>query len=171
MPTYAVVNGENPGPLQHPAITLVNPNGSPYSPEADLAPWTVDIDGLQSIANTNWASPTAGAIFYGGYNLSSGAQNDEIAWDVVLSAGTWTIQLTHYTINSGGIYSVRIDGVEVGTIDGYVDPGGPNAVGLIPGVVIATTGKKRVSLKMATKHASSSNYYGLVQHVQFRRTT
>lgn len=36
MPTYAVVNGENPGPLQHPAITLVDPDGSPYSPEASI---------------------------------------------------------------------------------------------------------------------------------------
>jgi parallel beta-helix repeat protein len=36
MPTYAVVNGENAGPLQHPAITLVDPDGSPYSPEASI---------------------------------------------------------------------------------------------------------------------------------------
>lgn len=31
MTTYAIANGENPGPLQHPAITLVNVDGSPYA--------------------------------------------------------------------------------------------------------------------------------------------
>lgn len=30
MPTYTVVNGENPGPMQHPAITLVDITGAPY---------------------------------------------------------------------------------------------------------------------------------------------
>lgn len=37
MPTYAVVNGQNPGPVQHPAITLVGANGAPYNPTVYLA--------------------------------------------------------------------------------------------------------------------------------------
>jgi len=133
-------------------------------------PWTVDIDTAQSVVNTGWASPTPGAILYSSYNLSSGAQNAEIGWDVVLSAGTWTVQLTHYTINSAGIYSVRIDGVEVGTIDGYAASGGPDHVSVVTGIAVATGGKRRVTLKMATKNASSSSYYGLIQHLQLRRT-
>lgn len=36
MPTYAVVNGENPGPMQHPAITLVGTNGEPWDASENI---------------------------------------------------------------------------------------------------------------------------------------
>ena len=36
MPTYAVVNGENPGPLQHPAVTLVGPDGEPWDASENI---------------------------------------------------------------------------------------------------------------------------------------
>lgn len=46
MPTYAVVNGENPGPLQHPAVTLVGPDGAPWDASENIPPDTlVEVDG------------------------------------------------------------------------------------------------------------------------------
>jgi len=135
------------------------------------SPWIVDLDPFFFSASTNWGTPTAANTFYGGYSQSSGAQNDEIDWDVVVGAGTWKFALIHYTGTFAGIYSVQIDGTTVGTIDGYVNPGGPNAIAApIVGIVVATTGKKRVGLKMATKNASSSGYYGLIHHAKFLRT-
>lgn len=75
MPTYAVVNGENPGPLQHPAITLVDPDGSPYSPEASIPAGTYpetatvllkagNLSGLAdaAVARTNLSVPSLSAF-------------------------------------------------------------------------------------------------------------
>lgn len=47
MPTYAVVNGENPGPVQHPAITLVGTDGAPWDASENIPDGTFsDASGL-----------------------------------------------------------------------------------------------------------------------------
>lgn len=138
----------------------------------NLLPWHIDIDVfLNPITNTNWSTPTLDAnSIHGGYMASSGAQNDLIGWDVVLAAGTWIFELEHDTASTRGIYSIRLDGVEVGTIDGYSAILIWNVRTLVAGIVVATTGKKRLTLQMATKNGSSSSYIGAIQHVQLRRT-
>lgn len=71
----------------------------------------------------------------------------------------------HRKGNSRGIYSILLDGVEVGTIDGYKATDELNALATVAGVAVAATRKKRLTLKMATKHASSSAYIGTVHAV------
>lgn len=144
---------------------------------ADLLPWTIDrIPAFGSIANTNWstfvaASGSSGDVYLNAIMQSSGAQNAEIAWDEVLSAGTWTFAMRHYTEANRGIYSLQFDGTDVGTIDGYAGtPGVVHQLSSITGIVVAATAKIRVSLQMATKNASSSSYYGAISGYQLRRT-
>lgn len=177
-------------PAQHPVVTIVDDTGNIINPVdaatvtaldaivtghttaiAALAPWIVDLDAFQTHGNTGWntPSPIAGVI-HSGYNLSAGNQNDELFWDTVLSAGTWAIGLMHATGTNRGIYTILIDDVSVGTVDGYAGVTALNTVSNVTGIVVATTGVKRVKLRMATKNASSSSFFGLLQHTQLRRT-
>ncbi len=124
-----------------------------------------------AIAQTNFDTITAdSAAVHAAEKTSSGAQNAEIGWDVVLVAGTWTVELIHLTANDNGIYSVQFAAVEKGTIDGYAAAAVRNVRSSVTGIAVATTAKTRVTLKMATKNASSSSYFGRINHVQLRRT-
>lgn len=155
------------------AIAAVNSGATSHewvTPE-DL--WWVDVDVLSGgTANTNWDTRQAssGHTYGGRLVTDSGAQNNEVSWPIVLAAGTWTFRLTHVTGSDRGIYSVRLDAVDQGTIDGYSGSGLDDQVSDVTGIVVATTGKKTFALKMATKNASSGNYYGFIQHCTWFRT-
>jgi hypothetical protein len=138
----------------------------------DKLPWLRDVNVFMTpISHTNWnINDVVTSMIRNGRKRSSGAQNDEINFDVTLAAGTWTIEILHNTSTDLGIYSVQLDGVEVGIIDGYAGTGAYNVRGSVTGVSVSSAGKKRLKLKMATKNASSSNYYGSISHIQLRRT-
>lgn len=142
----------------------------PASPR-DLTPWIVDCDSSGPSATTSWGvGPVVVAALYGGYSQSSNVQNAEIDWDVVLGAGVWTVQLVFAKNVNTGIFSVQLDGVEVGSVDSYAAASANNAIVAIAGVPVIGSGKHRVGLKMATKNAASTGFIGLVQHLQLRRT-
>lgn len=141
-------------------------DGSASTPwRIEVAPWT------PPSAQTNWTSITVdtGSIGNAAIN-SSGAQNDEIGWDVLVGAGTWNIDIIHTLAASRGIYNVYLDSDLVGTIDGYGSTALRNQRGSVVGVVVATTGKKRLRLRMATKNATSTGYLGSISHVAMQRT-
>lgn len=108
---------------------------------------------------------TAPSVYNG-----SNAQNDEYGWDVILGAGTWTISLTHYKGSTYGIASVRLDGTTVGSVDCYNASTTWYNPASITGVSVASSGKKRLSIKIASKNASSSGYYAAIQAFALRRT-
>lgn len=122
--------------------------------------------------NANFgASAAFDATYYMNmYRVSTGAQNAEISWKVDLSAGTWSLQLAHKTETNRGIYTVQVDGVTVGTIDGYAPTGSNPTISTIAGITIATGGVHTVRLLMATKNASASSYYGTPSFLSFTRT-
>lgn len=99
---------------------------------------------------------------------SSGLQNDTVEWTVRVPAGTYTLRLLHTTGTNIGIYTVLVDAVSVGTIDGYANPGAA-AVSDITGIALAA-GEHTVRFTMATKNASSSAYYGVVSAFILTRT-
>jgi hypothetical protein len=143
---------------------------------SDLLPWTIDLDVFHTpITNTNWSTVTldtssGGAWLYRATKESSGAQNAVIGWDVVLAAGTWSIELIHRAWSDRGIYSLQFNGVQQGTIDGYAASDTPNSLSSVTGIVVATSAKTRFTLNMATKNASSTNYRGSIHHVRLWRT-
>lgn len=121
--------------------------------------------------NTNWTGSSADSTsIYGSLSQSSGAQNAEVGWDVVLSAGVWRADMIHAKTTTYGIYTLLFDAVSKGTIDGYNGSLIRNQASAITGIVVATTALIRVSLKMATKNASASSYFGSFQELLLTRT-
>lgn len=161
-------------------VGVVSVSSNATGTDYDIAgpEWLIDVDVLMTSSSaTNWNSNTIDtAAFYNGRKGSTGAQNAEVNYDVVLSAGTWTIEVMHFTFTDAGIMSVQLDdgaGVfaEVGTIDTYSAALTRNVRTSITGVAVtATARKRRLKLKMTDKNASSTNYAGYIQHVQLRRT-
>jgi hypothetical protein len=100
---------------------------------------------------------------------SGPAQNDEVAWDVILAAGTWELTVHHRKSSNVGIYTCTIGSISAGTFDGY-NASAARGENTLTGIVVPTAGKYRLKLKMATKNASSSGYVGNPQHISLRRT-
>lgn len=134
-------------------------------------PWMIDINVFNAPgAQTNWSNYVNNTNYFGeGYLLSTGAQNALISWPVVLSAGTWQLNIVYSKDTDKGIISVQIDGVEKGTIDGYAGSATPNQIDTSVSFA-ATAGKHTLMLKMPSKNGSSSSYYGMIQHVRLIRT-
>jgi hypothetical protein len=134
-------------------------------------PWQIIIDPFAAHSHTNFDSliGSLGDRVYGAEMESTGAVNAERNWDFGSPGGTWTIQLLHFKGSNRGIYTVQIDGSSVGTIDGYTAGSTANVRDLITGVSIAA-GKRTISLKMLTKNASSSNYFGTFSGLTLLRT-
>ena len=135
-------------------------------------PWIIFIPVLHTPKshvnfNTNYVDPT---YLFNAYKLSSGAQNDEITWDIVLAAGTWSIELIYTKFSSAGIFSIQFDSVEKGTIDSYASSPSQNNITSITGITVAITKKVELKLKMDTKNASSAAYSGALCAVRLIRT-
>lgn len=138
----------------------------------DYLPWAIFIDVFPTAkSNVNWNDlAVAATSIHCGAKQSSGAQNDSITWDILLAAGTWSIELLYSSGSNRGIYSIQFNSVEKGTIDGYSAGAVENARSSITGIVVSTTAKIELKLKMATKNASSSGYYGSIVDIRLMRT-
>lgn len=149
----------------------VVPSGSTIAFADADDPWWVEVDPLPGgESNTNWNTLTGGvSTMFNATLTSSGAVNAEVNFTVLLAPGTWTFRLHHYKGTNRGISSVQLDGVEIGTIDGY-SASTVEAVSDIAGVVVAAPYKKTLKLKITGKNASSSNYFGLIQKLVWFRT-
>lgn len=115
------------------------------TPKVNVGPWTTTILGLAPAGVTP-------------YNQSTGTQNDAATFDFACGAGTFTLDMFHLTGTNRGIYTIAIDGVTKGTVDGYAAASG-SAVSTLTGIVIAA-GAHTIRFTMATQNVSSSNYYG-----------
>jgi hypothetical protein len=137
-----------------------------------LLPWQIDVNPFLTPAQqTNWATLLNDANQVTAWSKkSSGAQDAVIGWDVVLAAGTWTIEILTITAGDEGIVTVALDGTSQGTLDLYSAAVTYNQSKKLTGLAVAATGKKRLTLTMATKNASSSNYVGHLTALRLLRT-
>lgn len=142
-------------------------------------PWVISImpmagttggSDLVVVAGTWAALLDTGSLHNGIVYNTTGAQNDEAGWDLTLAAGTYKFSYVHWKANDEGIATVLLDGVSVGTVDAYNSSQVKNVYSEITGITVATSGKHRLTLKAATKNASSSNFIVSMQAVQLRRT-
>lgn len=134
-------------------------------------PWIIDVFVFNATGNTNWSTMNSnGGQVYARDIYSTGAQNAARWWDIFIPAGTWTFILRYVKAANQGIYDVQIDGSSIGTIDGYAGSTTYDNTATITGVVVSTGGKKTLKLIMSSKHASSSNYYGEINHIALHRT-
>jgi len=167
--------------------TGVEATSSDFNNYTGPCPATVDINALafSSIIRTGtWTPTNLSTCLYGGYNVSDGAQNDALGWDVLLGAGTWTLGLTYRTNTDAGIATVQLstDGVtfttvnaspyngSAGTVDMYAAVAAPNVNTTITGITIGANGIYRLQLLAATKNGSSSSYKLYPQHMHLHRT-
>jgi len=128
-------------------------------------------------SQTNFAIQTqSNSRYLAGYLSSSGAQNAEVVFRLpqTLQAGTWTFRLVHSTNSSNGIYTIATssDGSswsDLTTIDGYA---GSVVAAVVTDATALTVpaGVAFIRVKMATKNASSSNYYGVFSAISGVRT-
>lgn len=106
---------------------------------------------------------------------STGAQNDELTYERVLTKGTWTLNAIHVRDSDAGIFTVYLVDLEagqtlLGTIDSYAATRTYNVPGEIAGFTVDREAKWGLRFVMATKNASSSAYYGRIQFLQVYRT-
>jgi hypothetical protein len=158
---------------------LLVPSGGASAPSGGLSvdqalPWLIDVDVFeQAVSHVTWDNVGQDVrTILSFWKATTGPQGSEINFDVVLSSGIWTFELMHVQSPTKGIYTVQLDGVTVGTIDGYsANTNGDWGIrSVVTGISVATTGKKRLKLLMATQNASSSGYSGQIVHIQLRRT-
>jgi len=136
-----------------------------------IYPWLIDIDVFATPKATTGFTEfgLSSTYIYCAQKTSSGNRYDSIAWDVVLGAGTWTVQLIYIRGVNAGIYSIQFDSVEKGTIDGY-GAAGPNIFGSVTGISVATTAKVELKLAINNKNTGSGGYNANLQHVRLMRT-
>jgi hypothetical protein len=116
---------------------------------------------------------TGGGFIYN----NSHAQNDALEFSVWLGAGTYALYLVTSTDNNRGIMTWAIDDgagtyTTLGTLDMYVASGGVNDVNksITGWTLTGSPVRRKLRCKVATKNASSSDYYFAVQQVQIVRT-
>jgi hypothetical protein len=78
----------------------------------------------------------------------------------------------HNTGSQRGIYTITLDGTSIGsTIDGYAGSGSDNVISTVTGITVATPGKKRLLVKMATRNPSNTtSYLGHLNAITLQRT-
>lgn len=121
----------------------------------DITPYgtsSIDVPVFGYVSAVTYTSLTARGI------QSTGVQNSLVNYRATPRFGTYTIRLAHNKGPDRGIYSVQVDGVTVGTIDGYA-AASADALSEVAGVVMST-GEKLITLKMENKNAASSSYFG-----------
>ena len=97
-------------------------------------------------------------------NATTHTLNDEINFKFFLPAGNYNLQFHGIKSSDSGIGTFTLDATEIGTADMYNATGTYNNKFTISNFAQATSGMATLKIKLATKNASSSDYY-------FRLTT
>jgi hypothetical protein len=150
------------------AAVVVMWDGAKWQP-IGVFPEQIRINPATPSAKTGtWSVQVATSLPFNFHYLSN-AQNDQVTYPVLLQAGTWKLAIMGSFGTSRGIYTIALDGVTVGTLDAYNAGGGFGTLELT-GITVAKTGVKLLTLTMATKNASSSNYLASSSELVFTKT-
>jgi len=107
-------------------------------------------------------------VWSGWVSQSDDVQGSSISFDFACSPGTWDFELWHLAYRNRGIYTFLVDGVEVGTLDGYADALTP-ARSVLSGVTL-TGGAHTVTIAMLSQNASATGFIGLIERLVLTRT-
>ncbi len=103
------------------------------------------------------------------YFNSTPAQNNSLTYQFGVSGGTYTIAFLTPTFNNAAIMTVLIDNVSVGTIDLYTAGSVLNVTKTLTSISISQ-GSHTITLKAATKNASSSGFQMDISPFEMWRT-
>lgn len=138
-----------------------------------LSQWVQQIVPLSfTTVQGTWATTQESLSIPPAFTSNSGApvQNDAISWPVVLTAGTWTLQVWYSLNSSGGIATFAFDGTSIGTIDSYNVAHVAGQLTALTNIAVAADSKKTLSLTVATKNASSSGFRFNLEYLTLTRT-
>ena len=130
---------------------------------------TVITGPMTPLASVGTWSANQGAFFFGYRITNTGTQNDYVEWEVSLAQGCWNLDFFHDVGTNRGIYTVSLDGVTVGSVDGYAGSGA-NAKTTVP-VQVTRRGTQKLRVTLATKNASSSSYVGAIHGLGLSRAS
>ena len=141
--------------------------------------WFVVADplGIFTIEQGTWSMQQGGGTWsvcnsafpFGGGN--EGAIGDSISTTAELVAGTYTINVNHWYLATGGTFDVIFDGTTIGSADIY--SGGnnsPNNYTQFSGIVVATTGTHTIQFTVTGQDSGSFGYVCGLQFLQFIKT-
>lgn len=137
-------------------------------------PWFIELGLYGASGNYNWDANyfVNAAYLYGAFSGSNGTQWAARWWDFDVSGdGLWDLVITHIKGNDVGIYSIQIDGREVGTIDGYNAADIPNIVATFSSIPMGA-GRHRLLIVMKDHNVNtvSPHYYSAIHSIKLRRT-
>ena len=103
-------------------------------------------------------------------NTAARAINDELNYKAFLAKGTYQAVVFFTTGPDHGNLHILIDGVDKGNADGYSGGILNYQRIVVADIVVTTSGLVTIGLKVASKNASSSDYYMYVNLVTLYRT-
>lgn len=91
------------------------------------------------------------------------ADGDWIEWCIFCDAGTYSLEIQHYTWSDAGIMTIYLDGTNVGSVDTYAAGGQtPNQSAVVTDIAIDEAGRHHLKFETTGKNASSAGYYVLL---------
>lgn len=126
----------------------------------------------------NWLTKTQGtwvlirnAVYFLGFQFynSSNTQNDQIDYIASFSGGNYSIRIMFIMETSNADFTVLVDGVSVGVINGY-GAEDFNAVGDLINIPISA-GSHIVSIKAASRNGAATGWYLTASSITLFRTS
>ncbi len=137
-------------------------------------PWLVQIDPLPTAdAQSGFDvvdQSSAASTIHNATKSSGGLSTDAIEWNVVLAAGTWTLECVTTYASSQGIATYSLDGVVLGTVDHYTAGATTFNSRDSLALVQPTPRVSRLRLASPTKNAAATGYTLKATHLELRRT-
>jgi hypothetical protein len=107
------------------------------------------------------------SLFHGmSHTTADGLVGKWIEYYVDLTPGNWSLLLLHGMNANRGIYTIKLDGTTLGTIDGYASSLTP-ARSAIDNIIVATAGRKTLRIEINAKNASSTEHFGSLSDLSF----
>lgn len=129
-------------------------------------PWVAVKSSVGSWVRTN----NTGSLGMGYWDSSAGgAQNDEFVVPLYLDSVTWKWATVYWQDTASGIVTVTHGAQTLGTQDQY-GTNGQNQYAEITSISITTPQAADLTMKMATKNASSTGYRGIYNSIALIRT-
>lgn len=120
-----------------------------------------------------WATvsaPATAGILWGGQLIAPTTVNSHGDFMVLLEKGTYNITITRATAANYGIVTWMLDGITLGTVDGYNASTVYNGTTTYSSVNVPISGWHLLEGIILSKNASSSNFSAGLQHIRFNRT-